>query len=810
MKRKITVTVFFLFFLVATFALFSFSFSEGSFPSSVNSALYLPNEIIVKTGSLPERIIEKYPLLRNLPVEIKKLPGKYYCLKLPPGTDTSGLMTALKKDPEIVEANYNHILRIQAEPNDPSYPLQWNLKTIRATASWNLVTPNSSVYVAVIDTGIDPSHPDLASALAPSSLFYNAIDGSCYVYDDNGHGTHVAGIIAATANNSTGIAGAAAGIKILPIKALYDGGAGTESDIAAAIDYATRIPEVKVINLSMSTGETSNALRAAIDAAIARGITVVAASGNEGKSSLAFPAAYPEVVSVGATDRNDNLASFSNYGTNLDVVAPGVAVLSTLPGGGYGYGTGTSMAAPHVSALAALMYSYNSSLQPATVEARIKAGAVDLGSPGSDSKYGFGRVDFLRTLQLLTGTGGDFTPPTVTSTSPLNLATTNSLSTLSLTCSETISKARLFLDGQLQPTTISGNTAAVTLSLRPGFHVVTADLYDSNYNRALYTWSFTYTGGAPTPPVRLSGNNRYETAIAVARRIAPVIQEIFPDHTAPAVILATGTSYPDALTGASLRAFYGRSPLLLLNNATTDKIAANASVLAEAERMLTPGGKVILLGGTGALSDEFATYFAGKGYRVERIGGSDRYETAVKIAGKTVTSGGTVLVVSGENFPDALSVAPYAAQHGYPILLVPRDSLPDKVASFLQQYRPATVIIVGGPRAIAGSRTKLKSLLPQARFVEIAGSNRYDTCRLFVQKYFPAAPVLYVTTGENFPDALAGGPLAGLAGAPLLLTASDHLPPEISSYLASYSSPRQFYVLGGTIAVSDQVLNQLR
>lgn len=810
MKRKITVTALFLFFLAAAFALFPFSSSEGSFPSSVNSALHLPNEIIVKTSSPPEKIIEKYPLLRYLPVEIKKLPGKYYCLKLPPGTDTSDLMTALKKDPEIVEVNYNHILRIQAEPNDPSYPLQWNLKTIRATASWNLVTPNSSVYVAVIDTGIDPSHPDLASALAPSSLFYNAIDGSRYVYDANGHGTHVAGIIAATANNSTGIAGAAAGVKILPIKALYDGGTGTESDIAAAIAYATQIPEVKVINLSMGTSETSNALRAAIDAAIAKGITVVAASGNEGKSSLAFPAAYPEVIAVGATERNDNLASFSNYGTNLDVVAPGAAVLSTLPGGSYGYGTGTSMAAPHVSALAALMYSYNPNLQPTTVEARIKAGAVDLGSPGCDPKYGFGRVDFLRTLQLLTGTGGDFTPPTVTNTFPLNLATTNSLSTLSLTCSETIYKARLFLNGQLQSTTVSGNTAAVTLSLRPGLHVVTADLYDSNYNRTLYTWSFTYTGGAPTSPVRLAGNNRYETATAVARRIAPVIPEIFPDHTAPAVILATGTSYPDALTGASLRALYGRSPLLLLNNTTTDKIAANASVLAEAERMLTPGGKVILLGGTKALGDEFFTYFASKGFMVERIGGSDRYETAVNIARKNATAGGTVIIASGENFPDALSAAPYAARHGYPILLVQRDSLPQKVASYLQQFRPTTVIIVGGPSVIGTSRSMIKSLLPQARFVEIAGRNRYDTCRLFVQKYFPAAPVLYVATGENFPDALAGGPLAGLAGAPLLLTASGHLPPEISSYLASYSSPKQFYVLGGTTAVSDQVLNQLR
>ena len=280
-------------------------------------------------------------------------------------------------------------------PNDPQFGWQWNLHTIQAPLAWRFTTGSSGPIVAVLDTGVDLYHPDLAANLIDG---WNFIGGTAYPLDDNGHGTHVAGILAAVGNNGIGIAGVSWQARIMPIKILDASGVGEALTARDAIHWAVD-NGARVINLSLGSPQPSPYLQEAVQYALSNGAVVVAAVGNVDSGSgisrgaWVYPAAYPGVIGAGATDSSNALASFSNEGPFVDVVAPGKYVLSTFRNGSYAYFSGTSMATPHVSGLAALIWSSRSSLSRQQVSNIILQTARDLGPTGWDPTYGYGLVD---------------------------------------------------------------------------------------------------------------------------------------------------------------------------------------------------------------------------------------------------------------------------------------------------------------------------------------------------------------------------------------------------------------------------------
>jgi thermitase len=319
------------------------------------------------------------------------------------------LAQRLQSDPNVVFAEPDLFYGIDWVPNDPRLSEQYALGRVQAEAAWDIEKGNNSVVVAIVDTGIDTDHPDLKPQLVAG---WNVIANNNAVRDDNGHGTHCAGITAAAGNNGEGISGLAPNVKIMPIKVMNASGQGNSLDIATGIRWAAD-HGAHVISLSLGTSMGSTVIREALVYAVGKGVTLVAAMGNDGGQVRNYPATYAAeidgLVAVGATDSSDARAYFSNYGSWITVTAPGYQILSTLPryaveanrsGQAYGPLSGTSMATPYVAGLAGLLKSQQLNRGPTDIKAAIIQGADDLGSSGFDTQFGYGRINAARSLGL--------------------------------------------------------------------------------------------------------------------------------------------------------------------------------------------------------------------------------------------------------------------------------------------------------------------------------------------------------------------------------------------------------------------------
>jgi subtilisin family serine protease len=283
-------------------------------------------------------------------------------------------------------------------PNDPYWPQQYGPGRIQLPSAWNVTTGASHIIIAVIDTGIDLDHPDLQGKLVPGR---NWIDELQPPDDDHGHGTHVAGIAAASTHNGVGVAGASWGALLMPLKVLDATGNGDDADVAAAIVWAAD-HGADVINLSLGGPCPSPVMEFAATYAYTMGVTVVAATGNQNGSVLC-PAAASTVIAVAATDSSNVRAGFSNIGPEVDVAAPGVGVYSTGRGGGYEYRSGTSMATPFVAGVAALLACQPQFTTPAQIRAALENTTLDLGQPGPDVEYGAGLIQADAALRYNSG-----------------------------------------------------------------------------------------------------------------------------------------------------------------------------------------------------------------------------------------------------------------------------------------------------------------------------------------------------------------------------------------------------------------------
>ena len=271
-------------------------------------------------------------------------------------------------------------------PVPSKQPIPWGIGRIDADDVLIDDEANANIKVGVIDTGIDLQHPDLYKLVKGG---FNAINVRKSYADDNGHGTHVAGIIAAL-DNSFGVVGVSSAVDLYSIKVLNSQGSGYLSDVIEGLDWAAK-NGIQVVNMSLGASSNVPSFEAAVNAAYAKGVVMVAAAGNE-SGDVSWPAAYNNVMAVSATDGDNKIAYFSNFGPEIDVAAPGVSIYSTYKGSVYATLSGTSMASPHVAGVAALVLIADGSLSPAEVMARIKATAV-MATEWDTLQYGAGLVN---------------------------------------------------------------------------------------------------------------------------------------------------------------------------------------------------------------------------------------------------------------------------------------------------------------------------------------------------------------------------------------------------------------------------------
>jgi thermitase len=358
-------------------------------------------------------------------------------LKLPPGHARASA-AEFQASPAVEFAEVDSAVQTQFSPNDPyyagAYPTtrfgniaQWAPQAVSAHAAWDVTQGDQSIIIAVVDTGVDAGHPDLQGKVVGGMSF---VGGSAK--DANGHGTHVAGIAAAVTNNATGVAGICPRCSIMPVRVLDANGSGSIADVAAGIVYAAN-NGARVINLSLGGPGTSQTLRSALEYAVAHNALPVAAMGNSYTPQALEPAYWYSALSVGAVDQSGTRADFSNYGVKTNVVAPGVAVLSTMPTysvtlnqtykANYDALSGTSMATPLVSGIAGLVLSRNPSLSAAQVKGIIEATAGD--GKSFNTNTGFGLVNAAKAVA--TAAQIDTTAPTVNVVTPAAGSTVSKL-----------------------------------------------------------------------------------------------------------------------------------------------------------------------------------------------------------------------------------------------------------------------------------------------------------------------------------------------------------------------------------------------
>ncbi|PWK13436.1 S8 family serine peptidase [Tumebacillus permanentifrigoris] len=327
-----------------------------------------------KTGLVASDVAARHGL-----TEKKTLGNSNWKVLNVPAGQAEAFVAKLQNDADVEAVELDHVRTISATPNDPSYGSQYHLTKIQANTAWDITKGSTSRTIAIIDTGVDLNHADLKGKIVAGT---DIVNGDSVAQDDHGHGTHCAGLAAAITNNATNVAGVDWNAKIMPIKVLDSTGSGFDSDIDTAVYWAAD-HGANVISMSLGGAVFSQATQDAINYAYNKGLIIVAAAGNESTSAMSYPAAYNNVLSVASTTSTDAKSSFSNYGSWVDVAAPGSSILSLKLGGGTTTMSGTSMATPIVAGLASLTWSKNLTYTNTAVINRINTTADKITGTGT-------------------------------------------------------------------------------------------------------------------------------------------------------------------------------------------------------------------------------------------------------------------------------------------------------------------------------------------------------------------------------------------------------------------------------------------
>lgn len=683
----------------------------------------------------------------------------------------------------------------------------------RATLSGGPYSVNPyrrGITTAILDSGATLALVEDSSLLSP---VWNYVSGTSNTADDSGganHGTRVASLIAANTDNGAGIAGAmhTASGRVLVYKVLNAQLAGqTDHVMTAMMDAADR--GAKVIHLSLGhratlADDTSMApdseVRQMWEQVVAycrgKGALVVAASGNGGGSTYTdvyYPAACEGAIAVGSIDPLTGARStFSSYGPRLDVVAPGERVWTLRSNGtSENHLSGTSFAAPLVTGAISYLWSLVPSLPADEMFDMVRSGAVGAGygpDPGFDDATGYGRFDADAILSAMISAVPVQPTPSLSSGEPEGIETSMSWTPAAGT---NVFYRYGYEGGPEYQTTATSARIALPGS---GEHTAYVRAYATDlWSAALpATRTVTVQGSVPGfTSQRYEGADRYLTSAAISRATAPT--------TADTVVIASGENWPDGLAASSLAGALG-APLLL-----TPKSRVALTVRDEIWRLKPT--RIYIVGGAGAVSSAIETKLRTLplAFTITRLAGSDRYDTARLVALKTREVAGpvpeqTAIVVSGENYPDALAASPLSAFAGFPILLTRRNAMPAATAAAIDELGIAATVLVGGAGVVSDG---VMARLPGP--VRIAGKDRYETSRRFavftVNKGWLEYERLGVATGLAFPDALAAGPLLGTSRSPLVL--ADAASQGLNSWLLDVGAGvDELRILGGPGAVS--------
>ena len=695
---------------------------------------YVPGEMVVTFSDDLESEELIYEIASEYGFEVMEVMGfsdwkggKTAGLYIPEEMSVPDAISKIEQDPLVQFATPNGIFQAYSAPNDPNYGSQWYLNKIGVNNVWDLGVCTNEVTVAVLDSGIDFNHPDLQGRIL-TNYAWDAVTNSALTGDYGGHGTHVAGIIAAITNNNTGIAGMSNTTKIIPVRVFAgDDPTATETE-GATLMYIWKgfryiidnvdCDTLKVINLSFGVTIPYQNLELAVYQAASKGIVIVCGAGNVETGVTTYPASYEPCVAVTATKADDTIWSYSASGSWVDICAPGNNILSTMPVsyGSYGYVDGTSSASSVVSGVVALMFAANPDLISDEIKFILYDTAVDLGASGKDNTFGWGRV----------------------------------------------------------------NAYASVLRAYEGY------------------WE------------RISGSDRYFTMKKLSHKG-------WPDNSCDTVIVATGQAFPDALAGTALAGVYG-SPLILTQGNILSPQAA-----AEIQRL--GADDVIIVGGTGAVSDSVKTSIegiVGTGH-VTRVYGNNRFTTSYNIYSSCINDwSDTLIVATGMSAADVLSISPYAYASHSPIFLADQNgNLNSNMQTAIQAGNFDKAIIIGSNTQVS-SQTEilLTTVLGTGNVIRLYGIDRYRTSseiadwesgEMLSATVQPSVILNYANVGvvnganDNFADALAGGPFCGENGSVMLLTpnqSNDNY--TVQNNIVPHTGDIEIgYIIGGTGALSD-------
>ena len=619
--------------------------------------------------------------------------GSFVVREVPAATAASAVATA-QGQPGVAWAEVDVPMHAtgQVTPNDPEFAKQWGMVKTRAPEAWSRTTGDSSAVIAVVDTGVDATHPDLAGAVLPGADFVG--DGK--TGDPAGHGTGVAGVIAGRGNNAQGIAGYCWGCKILPVRSLDAKGSGSSASVASGIQWATT-HGADVINLSLAGDRSSTTLDVAIAQARAAGVLVVAAAGNQTKvvqdlTLPQYPAATDGVIGVAATNESDAPYTWTFRGPWADLTAPG-CVRTTAPGGAYDDECGTSFAAPAVAGILGLALSAFPTAPPAAIEQALYDTSVSL----SNALAAHGRVDATALLDALAPTfGTKVVPERVAGAN--RIATAVALSKKAHAAADTVVLARADsyadalgaapLAGRFSaPVLLTGSTAldpAVSAEIR---RLGATTVWLAGGNSALSPAVAEALRGLGISDVRrLAGATRYDTARLIAQELG---------STSAYVVQAT--DWPSAVAVSGLAALT-KAPILLVDK---------TSVPAATSQALTTLGvtNVTVVGDTSMVSDAVLASMRVGSRAVTRVAGANRYETSKLVAATASATGADAKrtwLATGVDWPDALAAGPAAAAQGAVLLLVDgKSASTPAVTSWIQATGGLTqLVIVGGEASV--------------------------------------------------------------------------------------------------------------
>ena len=425
-------------------------------------------------------------------------------VELPVGADEELYMQAFRAQPDVQFAELDTILApAEMVPDDPSYPSQWHLPNISTGSAWATTRGASSIVIAILDTGVDATHPDLASKITPG---FNTYDRDTDTTDVTGHGTSVAGTAAAAGNNSLGVASVAWGCEIMPVRVSDPSGYAYVSTIAAGIIWAAD-HNARVANVSYACSDFDS-IASAAQYFQGKGGVVTVAAGNDGVTDTT--ADNPYVLTASASTSADSVATWSNTGSNIDVAAPGLNIFTTLRGGGYGSVSGTSYSAPITAGVVALVMSANPTLNPEQVQTIVKHSADDLGTAGWDAGFGWGRLNAARAVATASNTTGsaDVTPPTIGMLSPGSGTTLSEYAIVEASANDNIGVAfvTLSLDGTVGTTNTEApyNWVWDTTTASYGVHTLSATAVDFHGNSSTVSISIIVDNRPGSAPPQIS------------------------------------------------------------------------------------------------------------------------------------------------------------------------------------------------------------------------------------------------------------------------------------------------------------------